>query len=31
MQKSGKISIFSFLDVNLKFLMNQIELTQFLV
>ncbi len=31
MQKSGKISIFNFLDVKLKFLMNWVELTQFLV
>jgi len=29
--KVGKISIFSFLDVKLKFLTSQVELTRFLV
>ncbi len=30
-QKTGKISIFNFLDVKLKFLTNRVELTQFSV
>ncbi len=30
-QKTGKISIFSSLDVKLEFLMSWVELTQFLV
>ncbi len=30
-QKTGKISIFNSLDIKLKFLMSQVELTQFSV